>query len=107
MNYGGPKVTLRGEVAAQSRNSVGGKHDRGWLVLGGYKFTERVQLVAKYEEFERPALGAAQDNTAWTGAANIFLAGPAVRLTLEYISREIGDPGVRKGTVLSQLQVRF
>jgi hypothetical protein len=26
---------------------------------------------------------------------------------VEYVSRKVGDPGQRKGTVLTQLQVRY
>ncbi|MGH7527224.1 MAG: hypothetical protein ACREMX_11025, partial [Gemmatimonadales bacterium] len=48
-----------------------------------------------------------QKNRAWTGGANLFPFGRSTRLTLEYISRKIGEPGTRRGTVLSQLQVRY
>lgn len=107
VNYEGPKLTLRGEYIAQSRDSLGGKHDKGWAALGAYRVERRVQLVARYEEFDRPAISAQQKSRIWTGAANIFLAGPAVRLTLEYVSRKVGDPGTRKGLLLTQLQVRY
>lgn len=107
VNYEGPRLTARAEVVAQARDSVGGDHDRGWFVLGAYKVTEGVQLVAKYEDFQRPKFGSAQDNRAWTGAINIFVAGPAVRLTFAYTNREIGDPGKTTETALGQLQVRF
>jgi phosphate-selective porin O/P len=107
VNYEGPRITVRGEVVAQARDSLGGDHDLGWLLLGGFKVANQVQLVAKYEKFERPAIGSAQDNRAFTGGANFFLAGTAVRLTVEYINRKIGDPGVKAETVLAQLQVRF
>lgn len=106
-NYEGPRVTVRGEYIAQHRDSLGGDDDQGWFALGAVKVTDRIQLVAKYEDFSRDAISPQQQNQAVTGGANIFLAGTAVRLTLEYISREIGDPGVRKGTGLAQLQLRF
>lgn len=106
VNYEGPRLTLRAEVLAQSRDSMGGARDRGWLALAAVKLREDVQVVAKYEDFERPALGPAQDNRAWTGAVNVLLAGPAVRLTGAYINREVGNAGAT-GTVLAQLQVRF
>lgn len=107
VNYEGPRLTARAEVVAQSRDSLGGDPDRGWLVLGAYKIREEVQLVAKYEDFKRPALGGGQDNHAWTGGLNVFVAGPAVRLTLAYIHRTIGNPGRDAETLLGQLQVRF
>jgi phosphate-selective porin len=106
-NYEGPKLTVRGEYVAQARDSLGGDTDHGWYGLAAYFVQKKVQLIAKYEDFSRDAISLQQQNQAWTGGANLFLAGTAVRLTLEYISREIGDPGVRKGTGLAQLQLRF
>ncbi len=106
VNYEGPRLTLRAEALAQARDSMGGARDRGWLVLAAVKLRDDVQVVAKYEDFERPALGPAQDNRAWTGAVNVLLAGTAVRLTGAYINREVGNAGAT-GTVLAQLQVRF
>ena len=32
---------------------------------------------------------------------------PNLKLTVEYISRKVGDPGTRKGMVLTQIQARF
>lgn len=106
-NYEGPELTVRGEYVAQARDSLGGDTDKGWYGLAAYFVHKKVQLVAKYEDFSRDAISLQQQNQAWTGGANLFLAGTAVRLTLEYISREVGDPGVRKGTGLAQLQLRF
>lgn len=107
VSYDGPRVTVRGEYVAQSRDSVGGRKDHGWFALGGVRVVEQLQLVAKYEEFRRDAITLQQRNKAWTAAANIFLAGSAVKLTVEYISRKIGDPGIRRGLLLTQLQVRY
>jgi phosphate-selective porin len=107
VGYQGPRVTLRGEYIAQSRDSVGGKADKGWWALAGFKPVEQVQLVAKVEDFRREQISKQQRNRAWTAGANIFLAGSSVKLTLEYVSRKIGDPGKRKGLLLTQLQVRY
>jgi len=107
VNYEGPRLTARAEVVAQARDSLGGEHDRGWLVLGAFKIREDVQLVAKYEDFERPALGGGHENHAWTGGVNALVAGPAVRLTFAYVNRTIGKPGRVAETLLGQLQVRF
>jgi len=107
VNYDGPRVSVRGEYVAQSRDSVGGKKDHGWFGLAGVRVADPVQLVAKYEDFRRDAISPQQRNRAWTAAANFFLAGNSVKLTVEYISRKIGDPGTRKGLLLTQLQVRY
>jgi len=107
LSYEDRRLTLRAEALAGARDSVGGKHDKGWFALAGFKVREPVQLVVRYEHFERPEFGSAQDNSAWTGAVNVFLAGNAVRLTGEYIHREIGDPGQETDMLLGQLQVKF
>lgn len=106
-NYEGRRLTVRGEYAAQARDGVGGDADKGWFGLAAYKVVDMVQLVGKYEDFSRDAISAQQANEAWTGGANLFFAANAVRLTVEYISRKIGSPGVRTGTGLAQLQLRF
>lgn len=106
-NYEGPRLTVRGEYAAQSRDSLGGKSDHGWFGLAGYRVVPAVMLVGKYEDFRRDEISLQQRNKAWTAAVNIFLHGSAAKLTLEYISRKIGDPGTRKGLLLTQLQLRY
>lgn len=107
ISYDGPWVTARAEYVAQARDSAGGRKDHGWFALAGVRVINPVQLVTKYEEFRRDAISLQQRNRAWTAAANVFLAGNAVKLTVEYISRKIGDPGTRKGLLLTQLQVRY
>ena len=107
VNYQGPRVTVRGEVVAQARDRVGGKRDYGWLALGGVQLIDQVQLIFRYEEFRRDQISRQQRNRIWTAGANVFLAGNAVKLMIEYVSRKVGDPGTRKGTVLTQLQVRY
>jgi hypothetical protein len=44
---------------------------------------------------------------AWTVGANVRPWGRATKITLEYVSRETGDPGVRRGLGLAQFQVIF
>ena len=81
--------------------------DSGWFLLGGFALVPEVQLVGKLERFERPGLSDRQKNRAWTVGANLYPFGPATRLVVEYVSRTIGDPGVRNGLVLTQAQVKF
>jgi hypothetical protein len=63
----------------------------------------------KLEYFDRPAVAAAGTlkNRAWTGGVNLFPWGRATRFTLEYVSRKIGEPGVRRSLGLVQAQVIF
>jgi hypothetical protein len=107
ISYEGPRVTVRGEFVAGSRDGLGGRKDHGWFGLAAFRPVEEVQLFGKYEYFGRPQLTDQQKNRAVTGGANLFLAGNAVRLTLEYVSRKIGTPGERHGLLLTQLQVRY
>jgi hypothetical protein len=107
VNYEGPRVTLRGEVVAQARDLVGGKNDYGWFALGAVKVVDQVQLKGRYEEFQRDQISLQQRSRIWTGGANFFISGNAVKLIVEYNSRKVGDPGKTKGTVLTQLQVRY
>jgi phosphate-selective porin len=107
VNYEGPRLTVRAEYVAQARDSIGGKQDRGWFALAGVRVVDALQLVGKYEDFRRDQVSLQQRNAAWTAGANLFLAGSAVKLTVEYVSRKVGDPGRRKGLLLSQLQVRY
>lgn len=101
------RFLARGEWLAQQRDSLGGKSDRGWWALAGYRVVPDVQLVGKYEDFRRDAISAAQHNRAWSAGLNWYVVSPGVRLSAFYVSRKIGAPGVRRGALQTQLQVRF
>ncbi len=62
-------LVLRGEVVAGARDSAGGKNDRGWFAPGGDKVTPAVQLVAKYEDFDREAISPQQAHRAVRGGS--------------------------------------
>lgn len=98
-------VTLRGEYLWQPRS--GREADKGWYALAAYKVIPSVQLVFMQERFVRPGVSAGQRQVATTGGVNVWLADSRIRLLANYVSREIGTPGTRRGTVVSQLQVRF
>ena len=105
--YDDERLTLRAEYLAQARDALSGDDDFGWYALGAYQPRPEIQLVFKYESFERPAVSVALTNRAWTAGANLFPFGRSTRLTLEYVSRAVGDPGDRQGTLLAQAQVRY
>ena len=98
-------VTVRGEYLWQPRS--GREADKGWYALAAYKVIPSVQLVFMQERFVRPGVSAGQRQVATTGGVNVWLADSRIRLLANYVSREIGTPGTRRGTVVSQLQVRF
>lgn len=105
--YEGPALTLRTEYLAQTRDGSGLPRDRGWYAMGAYFIVKRVQAVGQYEYFERPGVPASPKHRAWTAGLHWFPLARELRLTAEYVSRMIGDPSVRTGQVLSQVQVRF
>jgi hypothetical protein len=107
VGYDDDRLTLRAEYLAQARDTLSGDDDFGWYALGAYAVRPEIQLVFKYESFERPAVSAATRNRAWTAGANLFPFGRSTRLTLEYVSRAVGDPGDRHGTLLAQAQVKY
>jgi phosphate-selective porin len=105
--YQDPRFLVRGEYLGQTRDSLGSKDDWGWYAVASFKPVPAVQLVTKYEDFRREAIGAQQKDRAWSIGVNGFPVIPTVRLSAFYVSRKIGNPGTRKGAIETQLQVRF
>ena len=106
-SYEDDRIAVRAEYVGQAHDGMSVPDDHGWYVLGACAVRPEVQLVAKYETFERPGVSAQQKNRAWTAGANLFPFGRATRFTLEYVSRKIGEPGIRKGQLLAQAQVKY
>jgi hypothetical protein len=107
-NLESPWLVLRGEVVAQHRDAGGGEDDWGWFALAAAPVRPWLQPMGKIEWFDRPAIeDGSQKNRAWTLGANVFPWGRSTRFTLEYVSRKMGEPGVRRGLALAQAQVTF
>src|SRR3954454_1209281 len=104
-----PWIILRGEYIGQHRNVLGVEDDRGWYALAAAPLRPWLQPVLKYEWFDRGGLAptGVLKNRAVTAAINLFPWGRATRFTLEYVSREVGESGVRKNLALAQAQVIF
>jgi hypothetical protein len=103
-----PWIILRGEYIGQHRDLADTADDKGWYALAAAPVRSWLQPVLKYEWFERSGIApGTSKNRAWTAGVNLFPWGLTTRLTLEYVSREIGDPGVRKSLGLAQAQVIF
>ena len=102
-----PWVILRAEYVGQHRDQ-GTRDDKGWYALAAAPVRPWLQPVLKYERFNRPSVALdAQRNRAWTAGVNLFPWGKATRITLEYLSRKVGEPGIRKSQALAQAQVIF
>jgi phosphate-selective porin len=108
-NIEAPWIILRGEYIGQHRDIADIEDDRGWYALAAAPVRPWLQPVLKYEWFDRPGLAPAGGlkNRAWTAGVNLFPWGRATRFTLEYVSRKVGEPGVRKSLGLAQAQVIF
>jgi hypothetical protein len=101
-------VILRGEYIGQHRDAIDAEDDKGWYALAAVPVRPWLQPVFKYEWFDRPGIAAGTlKNRAWTAGINLFPWGRTTRLTLEYVSRKVGDPGVRRSLGLAQAQVIF
>jgi phosphate-selective porin O/P len=99
-------AALKGEYIEQHREG-GGVDDKGWYAQATYRVLPWVQLVVKQEDFRRSAISDQLHNRATTGGANVEFAGGKVRLLADYVSRKIGTPGTRTGTLITQAQVKF
>jgi hypothetical protein len=104
-----PWLIVRGEYIGQHRDVLDFADDKGWYALAAVPVRLWLQPVIKYEWFERGGVAptGASRNRAWTAGINFFPWGRRARLTLEYISRQVGDPGIRRDLGLAQAQVVF
>ncbi len=91
-------------VDGMEHRAAGGKDDYGWYVIAAYRVEPHVQLVLRQEDLRRPAV-AEPRNIATTAGANLDSTDRHVRLTVDYVSRQIGAE--RRGTVVAQLQLSF
>jgi hypothetical protein len=105
--YEDDRFALKGEYLGQTRDEVSGPDDWGWYGLAAVFVIPTVQAVGKFEEFARPGITSAVRNQAWTAGLNVYPSGRSLRLSFDYLSREIGEPGVRKGRLLAQVQAKF
>jgi hypothetical protein len=99
-------ATLKAEYLTQRRDEVN-VDDKGWYALAAYRVVPWLQLVAKQEDFRRSGVSADSRNRATTGGANVDFPGGRVRLTANYVTRRTGEPGVRRGTLIAQAQLKF
>ena len=99
-------ATVRGEYLAQRRDGLE-IDDKGWYAVAAYRVVAWLQLAFRQEDFRRSAISAESRHRASTAGANLDLSGGKIRLTANYVSRKIGEPGVRRGTLIAQAQVKF
>ncbi len=99
-------ATLKGEYLAQRRDALE-LDDKGWYALGAYRIRPWLQVVLKQEDFRRSAITPDSRNRATTAGGSVEFPGGKVRLLVNYVSRKIGEPGTRRGALVTQAQVKF
>jgi phosphate-selective porin len=99
-------ATFRAEYVTQHRDDVE-IDDEGWYAQGACRVVPWMLLVLKLEDFDRDGISLGSRNNATTGGVNVEFPGGKVRLLVNYVSREAGEPGNRTDTVLGQAQVKF
>jgi hypothetical protein len=99
-------ASLKGEYIGQHRD-LGTLNDKGWYAQAAYRVMPWVQLVVKQEDFRRSAISAAVRNQATTGGVNVEFGGGKAWLLADYVSRKIGTPGTRAGSLITQVQMKF
>jgi hypothetical protein len=99
---------LRAEYITRHRRARAlDQDDFGWYVLGVYRVTPRLQLLARQEDFRRPTIGIARRVRATTLGAIVEIAPNRVRLLLDGVRRASGPSQAGVETLIGQVQVRF
>jgi Phosphate-selective porin O and P len=83
------------------------KDDFGWYFLETLRLVPRLQLVARQEDFQRPAQGVSKRIRSDAYAANLEIAPNRVRLMVEYLRRNTGPKQLRNDFYIGQIQVQF
>jgi len=103
--YGG---VVRAEYATRHRRGRDrGQDDFGWYVFESFRVTPRIQLVARQEDFQRPARGPAKRLRGSAYGVNLDIAPSKVRLLVEFARRISGLAQTRGDAFLAQLQVQL
>lgn len=101
-------VVVRSEyVTRHLRGRARGDDDFGWYVLESLRVTPRLQLVARQEDFQRPARGISKRMRGLAYATNIDIAPNRIRLLLEFSRRLSGAKPTRADAFIAQMQVQF
>ena len=80
------------------------KDDFGWYVFEAFRVTPRVQLVARQEDFQRPAQGVVKRLRGYAFGTNIEIAPNKVRLLLEFSRRISGVLQTHSDAFIAQIQ---
>ena len=66
-------------------SGLSSKHRQGWYVTLGYKLTKKLEIVARYDDFD-PDKSIGRNNTReYSAGINYYIKGQALKLVLDYI----------------------
>ena len=89
------------------RGQARGQDDFGWYVFEALRVVPRVQLVARQEDFQRPAYGTSRRAHGLAYGANFDIAPNRVRLLVEFSRRASGAKQARSDAFIAQVQGQF
>lgn len=61
------------------------KRRQGWYVTLGYRLTKKLELIARYDEFDPDRSVSANNQREYTAGINYYLKGQALKLMLNYV----------------------
>jgi len=101
-------VTVRSEyVTRMIRNRPRGKDEFGWYVFESVRVVPRVQVLARQEDFQRPAVGTSRRVRGLAYGVNFDVVPARVRLLGEVSRRIAGVRQAATDTFLAQVQAQF
>ena len=66
-------------------NILSSKHREGWYVTIGYHLTKKLELLARYDEFDPDKKIKGNNTREYTAGINYYIKGQALKLILNYI----------------------
>ncbi len=89
VGYEYKKFWTRMEYAVSNGSNGGSglttKHRQGWYVTLGYHLTKKLELLARYDEFDPDKKISNNNQREYTAGVNYYIKGQALKLILNYI----------------------
>ncbi len=101
-------ASVRAEyVTRHRRGRATGEDDFGWYVFEAFRVSPRTRLLARQEDFRRPAYGDSRRSRGLAWGADYDVVPGRVRLLAEFSRRMRGASQARRDAFLAQVQARF
>ena len=89
VGYEYKKMWLRAEFADADGSNGGtgltSKKRQGWYAAAGYQVTPKIELVARYDEFNQDKKISHNNRQEYSTGINYYVKGQALKLVLNYI----------------------